>query len=159
MTDATGQADGIAAYAGSGGTGSSRAGRPRGRLPASRIAAISAVLTVMAFAVVACSSSSPGSTPDAGSSPVTTAQLVEFAHCMRSHDVKNFPDPVNGGFSFSGVGPDRVDPSSPAFQAAKTACISQSFPKPNKSSEAQEFQKKRRSRRPTGPRCSPFASK
>jgi hypothetical protein len=114
---------GIAAYAGSGGTGSSRAGRSRGRLPASRIAAISAVLTVMAFAVVACSSSSPGSTPDPGSSPITTAQLVGFAHCMRSHDVKNFPDPVNGGFSFSRVGPDSVDPSSPAFQAAKAACI------------------------------------
>jgi hypothetical protein len=124
MTDATGQADGIAAYAGPGGTGSSRAGRPRGRLPASRIAAISAVLTVMAFAVVACSSSSPGSTPDARSSSVTAAKLVEFAQCMRAHGIKNFPDPVNGAFSFSGVGPDRVDPSSPAFQAAKAACIS-----------------------------------
>ena len=123
MTDATGQADGIAAYAGSGGTGSSRAGRSRGRLRASRIAAISAVLTVMAVAVVACSSSSPGSTPDARSSPVTTAQLVEFAQCMRSHDIKNFPDPVNGAFNFSGVGADSVDPSSPAFQAAKAACI------------------------------------
>ena len=42
---------------------------------------------------------------------------------MRSHGIKNFPDPVNGVFSFSGVGPDRVDPSSPAFQAAKAACI------------------------------------
>jgi hypothetical protein len=42
---------------------------------------------------------------------------------MRSHDIKNFPDPVNGGFSFSGVGPDSVDPSSPAFKAAKAACI------------------------------------
>ena len=124
MTDATGQADGIAAYAGSGGTGCSRACRSRGRLAASRIAAISAVLTVMAFAVVACSSSSPGSTPDARSSSVTTAKLLEFAQCMRAHGIKNFPDPVNGGFSFSGVGPDRVDPSSPAFQAAKTACIS-----------------------------------
>ena len=124
MTDATGQADGIAAYAGSGGTGSSRAGRSRGRLRASRIAAISAVLTVMAVAVVACSSSSPGSTLDARSSSVTTAKLVEFAQCMRAHGIKHFPDPVNGGFSFSGVGPDRVDPSSPAFQAAKAACIS-----------------------------------
>jgi hypothetical protein len=42
---------------------------------------------------------------------------------MRSHGIKNFPDPVNGGFSFSGVGADSVDPSSPAFQAAKAACI------------------------------------
>jgi hypothetical protein len=48
---------------------------------------------------------------------------VEFAQCMRSHGIKNFPDPVNGGFSFSGVGADSVDPNSPAFQAAKAACI------------------------------------
>ena len=100
-----------------------RAVRWRARPPALRIVAISAVLSMMAIAFVACSSSSPGSTPDAGSSPITTAQLVEFAQCMRAHDVKNFPDPVNGGFSFSGVGPDSVDPSSPAFQAAKAACI------------------------------------
>jgi hypothetical protein len=85
--------------------------------------AISAVLTMMALGVVACSSSGPGSTPDAGSSAVTTAQLVKFAQCMRAHDVKNFPDPVNGAFSFSRVGPDSVDPKSPAFQAAKAACI------------------------------------
>jgi hypothetical protein len=100
-----------------------RAVRWRGRSPALRIVAIIVAAAVMAFAVVACSSSSPGSPPDAGSSPVTTAQLVEFAQCMRSHGIKNFPDPVNGAFSFSGVGPDSVDPSSPAFQAAKAACI------------------------------------
>jgi hypothetical protein len=105
-----------------GAAGSIRAVRWRGRPPALRIVAIIVAAAAMAFAVVACSSSSPG-TPDAGPSPITTAQLVEFAQCMRSHDVKNFPDPVNGGFSFSGVGPDSVDPNSPAFQAAKAACI------------------------------------
>ena len=123
MTNAAERVSEMAVHAGTGATGSTRAAWSRRRPPALRIVAISAVLTVMAFAVVACSSSSPGSTPDAGSSPTTTAQLVEFAHCMRSHDVKNFPDPVNGGFSFSRVGPDSVDPSSPAFQAAKAACI------------------------------------
>jgi hypothetical protein len=87
------------------------------------IVAITVVAAAMTFAVVACSSSSPGSTPGAGSSPITTAQLVKFARCMRSNGVKDFPDPVNGAFSFSGVGPDRVDPRSPAFQAAKAACI------------------------------------
>jgi hypothetical protein len=102
--------------------GSIRAVRWRGRPPALRIAAITVAAAAMAFAAAACSSSSPG-IPDSGSSPVTTAQLVEFAQCMRSHGIKNFPDPVNGAFSFSGVGPDSVDPSSPAFQAAKAACI------------------------------------
>jgi hypothetical protein len=42
---------------------------------------------------------------------------------MRAHAIKNFPDPVNGAFSFSVVGPHSVDPSSPAFQAAKAACV------------------------------------
>jgi hypothetical protein len=97
--------------------------RWRGRPAVLRIAAITVAAVAMTFVAAACSSSSPGSTPDAGSSPVTTAELLKFAQCMRSHGVKNFPDPVNGGFSFSGVGPDSVDPSSPAFQAAKAACI------------------------------------
>jgi hypothetical protein len=123
MTDAAQRASATAAYTGSGAISIIRAFRWRGRPPATRIVAISAVLTVMAFAVVACSSPSPGSTPEAGSSPVTTAQLVEFAQCMRSHDIKNFPDPVNGAFNFSGVGADSVDPNSPAFQSAKAACI------------------------------------
>jgi hypothetical protein len=108
---------------GPGAASSIRAVRWRGRPPAPRIVAITVAATAMTLAVVACSSSSPGSTPDAGSSPVTTAQLVEFAQCMRAHGIKNFPDPVNGAFSFSVVGPHSVDPSSPAFQAAKAACI------------------------------------
>jgi hypothetical protein len=122
MTDAARRASATAAYTGSGAIGITRAVRRRGRPPALRIAAITVAAVAMTFAAAACSSSSP-STPDAGSSPVTTAQLVGFAQCMRSHGIKNFPDPVNGGFSFSGVGADSVDPNSPAFQAAKAACI------------------------------------
>ena len=123
MTDAAQRASATAAYTGSGAISIIRAVRWRGRPPALRVAALSAALTVLTFALVACSSPSPGSTPDTGSSPVTTAQLVEFAQCMRSHDIKNFPDPVNGAFNFSGVGADSVDPGSPAFQTAKAACI------------------------------------
>jgi hypothetical protein len=123
MTDAAQRASAAAAYTGLGAISIIRAVPWRGRSPALRIAAISAVLTVMALAVVACSSSSPGSTADAGSSSVTTAQLVNFAQCMRSHGVKNFPDPANGAFNLPGEGPGSVDPSSPAFQAAKAACI------------------------------------
>jgi hypothetical protein len=89
--------------------------------PALRIAAITVAATAMTFAAAACSSSSP-STQDSGSHSYTTAELVEFSECMRAHGVKNFPDPVNGAFSFSGVGPHSVDPSSSAFQAAKAAC-------------------------------------
>jgi len=106
---------------GPGATSSIRTARWRRRSPAPRIAEIIAAATAMAFAVVACSS--PGSNPHAGSTKATTAQLVAFAQCMRSHNIKNFPDPVNGSFSFSGTGADRVNPNSPAFQAAKAACI------------------------------------
>jgi hypothetical protein len=123
MTGAAQRASATAAYTGSGAISIIRAVRWRGRPPVLRIAAITVAAVAMAFAVVACSSPSPGSTPHAGSSTATTAQLVEFAQCMRSHDIKNFPDPVNGSFNFSGVGADSVDPSSPAFQAAKAACI------------------------------------
>jgi hypothetical protein len=119
MTDAAQRASAAAAYKGSGAISIIRAARWRGRSPALRIAAIIVAAAAMAFAVVACSSSSPGSTADAGSSSVTTAQLVNFAQCMRSHGVKNFPDPVNGAFNL----PGGIDPSAPAFQAAKAACI------------------------------------
>ena len=122
MTDAAQRASATAACTGSGAISIIRAVRWRGRPPALRIVAITVAAVAITFAAAACSSSSP-STPDARSSPVTTAQLVEFAQCMRSHGIKNFPDPVNGGFSFSGVGPHSVDPSSPTFQAAKAACI------------------------------------
>jgi len=123
MTNAAERVSEMAVHAGSGLTGSARAAWSRRRRSAVRVAAFIAALVAMTFAVVACSSSGPGSTPDAGSSPVTTAQLVKFAQCMRAHDVKNFPDPVNGAFSFSRVGPDSIDPNSPTFQAAKAACI------------------------------------
>jgi hypothetical protein len=122
MTNAAARPSHTAAHAGSGVPGSTRAAQSRRRPSALRIAAITAALAAMTCAAAACSNSTP-STPDGGSSPVTTAQLVEFAQCMRSHGIKNFPDPVNGGFSFSGVGADSVDPSSPSFQAAKAACI------------------------------------
>jgi hypothetical protein len=48
--------------------------------------------------------------------------LVEYAACMRSHGVPDFPDPV---FSSSGAEidlPQSVDPHSPVFQAADQAC-------------------------------------
>jgi hypothetical protein len=123
MTDAAQRARAAAASTGSSAISTTRAVRRRGPSPALRIGAITVAAVATAVVAVACSSTGPGSTPDAGSSPVTTAQLVKFAQCMRAHNVKNFPDPVNGAFSFSGTGPDRIDPQSPTFQAAKAACI------------------------------------
>jgi hypothetical protein len=44
---------------------------------------------------------------------------LEFAHCMRSHGVTNFPDPTPGGGIELGPG---LNPSSPAFRTARQAC-------------------------------------
>ena len=47
------------------------------------------------------------------------SKSVQFAACMRSHGVKNFPDPNSqGGFLMGGD----VDPNSPTFKAAMQAC-------------------------------------
>ncbi len=60
-----------------------------------------------------------------GSSAPTEAQLLKYALCIRSHGVRDFPDPVpaaGGGFAFR-VTPD-ANPRSPTpqFQSAETAC-------------------------------------
>ena len=67
--------------------------------------------------------SSAGS-EDSGAAPASAASPeqagVAFAKCMRADGVPNFPDPSGGGGPFRfGAG---VDPSSPAFQAARAKC-------------------------------------
>lgn len=53
--------------------------------------------------------------------PQDQSKSVQFAACMRSHGVKNFPDPNSqGGFLMGGD----VDYKSPTFQAAMQACRS-----------------------------------
>ena len=85
--------------------------------PAARTAAAIAAAT----AIAACGSNAPSS-PSSSSSggPATAAQAqrdtLNFARCMRSHGVSNFPDDLN----FQNV--PGIDPSSPAFKAAQTAC-------------------------------------
>jgi hypothetical protein len=59
------------------------------------------------------------------SSPVGAAaapDALKYAQCMRANGVPDFPDPVDGGFHItSGPGSD-LDPGSPQFAAADTAC-------------------------------------
>src|SRR6266404_6055365 len=52
---------------------------------------------------------------------VGTADGTKFAACMRKHGVPNFPDPNGQGVItiHSGMG---IDPGSPAFRSARTAC-------------------------------------
>jgi hypothetical protein len=81
-----------------------------------------------ATVIAACGSSSPSSSGSSGRSGSDTSQAqaqpegLSFARCMRSHGVSSFPDPsANGGFNISAPG---INPSSPAFRNAETACAS-----------------------------------
>jgi hypothetical protein len=49
------------------------------------------------------------------------AQLLQFSKCMRSHGVPGFPDPTSHGLD---LGSGSIDPNSPQFQAAQSACKS-----------------------------------
>jgi hypothetical protein len=87
----------------------------RGWPPTARTAAAIAAAT----AIAACGSSSPSS---GGQTNLHQAQAqvqqetLNFARCMRSHEVSNFPDDLN----FQNV--PGINPSSPAFKTAQTAC-------------------------------------
>lgn len=73
-----------------------------------------------AATVAACGSSSSSSRSPGGQTNPTQAQAqrdtVNFARCMRSHGMSNFPDDLH----FQNV--PRIDPSSPAFKTAQSAC-------------------------------------
>jgi hypothetical protein len=70
--------------------------------------------------------------PNGGSGPTpiqlqqALARDINFAKCMRSHGLPNFPDPkeTSGGITFeNGNGPlPGVQKGSPQFRAAQTAC-------------------------------------
>jgi hypothetical protein len=80
----------------------------RGR---SLVVALAALVSSLVLA--ACGSSGHGS------SAGRHDPALEFAACMRSHGVPNFPDPSRGG----GIQiPSGVNPRAPAFQAAQSAC-------------------------------------
>jgi hypothetical protein len=72
-----------------------------------------------AVAVAACGSSGGAGTPGAGS---RYDAGLRFSECMRSHGVTNFPDPVARGGGFNIRIGSGINPFSPAFRAAGTAC-------------------------------------
>ncbi len=76
-------------------------------------ALLTAVVCVIAGA--GCGSSRPK--PSASSH---ASSFLAFSECMRSHGVTDFPDPSGqGGINIAGTG---VNPSSPAFEAARSTC-------------------------------------
>jgi len=73
-----------------------------------------------ATAISACGSIGPSAT--AGASKFAS-QGLRFSACMRSHGVTDFPDPSPGGGIHISAG-SGINPFSPAFKAARNACLS-----------------------------------
>lgn len=85
---------------------------------------LAAALSCLAVLAAACSSGPAGSgAVGTGGSTGGSARAsgLAFSQCMRAHGIKNFPDPTGqGGISL----PNGLNPNSPQFQAANTACRS-----------------------------------
>jgi hypothetical protein len=66
-----------------------------------------------------------GGVPTQAQQQHATSQMLQLAHCMRSHGVPNFPDPKNaGGHSGLSLRGSGINPQAPQFQAAQRACQS-----------------------------------
>jgi hypothetical protein len=86
-----------------------------------------AAVILVSTAIAACGSGAPSNSSSSGSSGSNSSptqlqqEVVNFARCMRSHGVSNFPDPTPNGGGFN-VNIPGINPSSPAFKGAQTAC-------------------------------------
>lgn len=49
-------------------------------------------------------------------------EMLQFSICMRSHGIKDFPDPSGGGLRVQVHPGSDLDPSNPTFQNAQQAC-------------------------------------
>jgi hypothetical protein len=76
-----------------------------------------AIAIAIAIAAIAGCGSSGRPSRAAGAS-----QGIKFAGCMRAHGVPNFPDPSGGGGGIQISVSSGVNPSSPAFVAARSSC-------------------------------------
>jgi hypothetical protein len=107
----------------------SRARRPLAALGLIAMVALAALgLIAMVALISACGSSAPAETGTGiggGNNTAANAQkAVKFAECMRANGVSEFPDPgASGKFTIDGiVNGSSLDPSSPAFKQAISAC-------------------------------------
>jgi hypothetical protein len=92
---------------------------------------VAAIIVTASFAVPLAAygsgsgSTSPGGASNARGSAVSestnTEQALAFARCMRSHGVRNWPDPSSSGV-FQKRTPQQLGVSSSQFQAAAKAC-------------------------------------
>jgi hypothetical protein len=85
-------------------------------------------LIAMIALISACGSTAPAGTSTGSSGGNNTAanaqKAVKFAKCMRSNGVSEFPDPgASGKVTIDGiVNGSSLDPSTPAFKQAISAC-------------------------------------
>jgi hypothetical protein len=49
-------------------------------------------------------------------------QAIKFSECMRKHGVKNYPNPKDGSTGVQIGSGSGIDPNSPTFKAAQSAC-------------------------------------
>lgn len=49
-------------------------------------------------------------------------QMLSFSACMRSHGIKDFPDPSGGGLRLTVHPGSDLDPGNPTFRSAQQAC-------------------------------------
>ena len=70
--------------------------------------------------------SSAAASPSQSATVSGEAEALQYAACMRSHGVPDFPDPTvqNGSVGFSITAGDGVDQNSPQYQSARQACSS-----------------------------------
>jgi hypothetical protein len=61
-----------------------------------------------------------GSSGSSTGTSSTYAQGVKYSDCMRSHGVRNYPDPATGGGSPQPT--SEINQQSPAYQSAHKAC-------------------------------------
>lgn len=86
-------------------------------------------LAALALIAIAALISACGSTASAGTGSRNTGAnaqaAVKFAKCMRSNGVSEFPDPGAGKLTIDGIANgSSLDPNSPAFKQAISACKS-----------------------------------
>ena len=80
-----------------------------------------AALALVALIGAGCGGSSSG---DGNTTPANQEKAVKFAQCMRENGISEFPDPdASGDFTIDAIANGgSVDPSTPAFDQAISAC-------------------------------------
>jgi len=101
--------------------GSGHRGRRRARRR--RAGLLAAALACLALVAAACSSAAKTGTGAGPAHGSARQSELAFSRCMRAHGISDFPDPSShGGIALNGGPGSDLNPSSPLYQAANSAC-------------------------------------